>query len=126
MLGDLVFELFGIYLDEVRPAIAPKNEDPATARLFLRVKKGKVEPDINLGRHVARFAREKLGLALTPTTIRSIVDTSVVAEHRRGNITDEQLAATYRVSGHSPETSLKFYQRYFIILLLIISIVITM
>ena len=115
MLGDLVFELFVIYLEKVRPAIAPKDEDPATARLFLRVKKdGKIEPDTNLGRHVKRFARDKLNLAMTTASIRALVDTNVVAEHRRGNLTDEQVAATYRVSGHSADTSLKYYQRYII------------
>ena len=87
------------------------GEDPTTARLFLTMKKGKCGPDSNLGIHVSRFARSKLGLSLTPTSIRALVDTSVNAEHRRGNITDEQLAATYAVNGHSAETSHRFYQR---------------
>jgi hypothetical protein len=75
------------------------------------MKKGKSEPDHNLGLHVTRFARSKLGLSLNPTSIRAIVDTSAVAAHRRGNITDEQLAATYKVSGHTAGTSVKYYQR---------------
>lgn len=111
MLGPELREHFSLYLEEVRPAIAPRDEDPVTARLFLTVRKGKVEPDLNLGLHVSRFARRKLGLSLNPTSIRAIVDTAVVAEHRRGNITDDQLAATYKVSGHSAATSAKFYQR---------------
>lgn len=111
MLGKPLVELLAIYLERVRPAIAPKDEDPVTARLFLTVRKGKVEPDRNLGLHVSRFAMSKLGLSLNPTSIRAIVDTEVVAEHRRGNITDEQLAATFKVSGHSAGTSAKFYQR---------------
>ena len=112
MLGDLVVPLFDIYLEKVRPAIAPKDEDPATARLFLKVKKdGKTEPDTSLGRHVQRFARDKLNLAMGPTAVRAIVDTNVVAEYRRGNITREQLDATLRVSGHSENTSREYYQR---------------
>ena len=99
-------------MEKVRPAIAPKDEDPATARLFLAAKNGKGEPVTNLGLYVIRFARTKMGLSLSPTSIRAIVDTSVVAEHRRGNVTDEQLAATYKVSGHSAGTSVKYYQRY--------------
>ena len=112
MLGDLVVPLFDIYLEKVRPAIAPKDEDPATARLFLKVKKdGKTEPDTSLGRHVQRFARDQLGLSMGPTAVRAIVDTNVVAEYRRGNITREQLDATLMVSGHSENTSREYYQR---------------
>jgi len=111
MLGTPLVELFSKYLEKVRPAIAPRGEDPVTARLFLTMKKGKSEPDHNLGLHVTRFARSKLGLSLNPTSIRAIVDTSAVAAHRRGNITDEQLAATYKVSGHTAGTSVKYYQR---------------
>ena len=120
LLGTPLVGLFSIYMDIVRPAIAPKDEDPATARLFLAVKNGKGEPGNNLGLHVIRFARAKLGLSLAPTSIRAIVDTSVVAEHRRGNISDEQLAATYKVSGHTADTSVKFYQRYWIIKILLL------
>lgn len=110
-LGHEVKELFECFLDHVRPAIAPKDEDPAVAPLFLRVRSdGKVERDCNLGSHIARFARQ-YGLNLTPTTIRQIVDTNVVAEHRRGNVTDEQLQAIFTVSGHSEATSRKFYQK---------------
>ena len=99
------------YLKSVRPAIAPKDEDPAVARLFLRVRSdGKTEPDGNLGSHVARFARQH-GLNLSPTTVRKIVDTNVVAEHRKGNITNEQLQAIYTVTGHSEATSRQFYQK---------------
>ena len=112
ILGAPLRELFSIFMNTVRPAIAPRGEDPATARLFLTLRKGKFEPDLNLGLHVSRFARSKLGLSLNATSIRAIVDTSVVAEHRRGNISDEQLAATFKVSGHSEDTSVKFYQRY--------------
>ncbi len=108
LLGTPLVRLFSIYMDIVRPAIAPKDEDPATARLFLN---GKGEPDPNLGLHVIRFARAKLGLSLGPTAIRAIIDTSIVAEHRRGNISDEQLAATFKVSGHTANTSAQFYQR---------------
>ncbi len=111
VLGTPLVALFTKYMRVVRPAIAPMGEDPTTARLFLTMKKGKCGPDSNLGIHVSRFARSKLGLSLTPTSIRALVDTSVNAEHRRGNITDEQLAATYAVNGHSAETSHRFYQR---------------
>jgi hypothetical protein len=87
--------------------VAPKGENPATARLFL-TSKGK--PDKNIGLHITRYARG-LGLKLTATAIRAIVDTSVVAEHRRGNISDEMMSATFKVSGHSQATSEKYYQR---------------
>ena len=116
MLGTPVRRVFAIYIDKVRPAVAPRGEDPAKARLFLTAKG---EPDANLGLHVSRFAR-RLGLKLTATSIRAIVDTCVVAEHRRGNISDEQLSATLKVSGHSMDTSQQYYQRYKLLLILLL------
>ena len=131
MLAEEVAKVFYFYLKKVRPAIAPKREDPTTASLFLRVRKdGKTESDKNLGAHVTRFARA-LGYKLSPTTFRSIVDTHAVAEHRKGNITNEQLAATFTVNGHDASTSRQFYQRYvyyyvassYIILIIIVVII---
>lgn len=107
ILGLATRPLLKIYLERVRPKVAPRGENPATARLFLT---SKGMPDKNLGLHITRYARG-LGLNLTATAIRAIIDTSVVAEHRRGNISDEMMAATFKVSGHSQATSEKYYQR---------------
>ena len=98
--------LLALYVDVVRPLVAPKGENKDTAMLFLNLDG---TPDRLLGRHVERYFRTALNLKITTTTIRKMAETTAADLFRRGLLTQAQKEACHFVIGHSQTTSENFY-----------------
>ena len=96
-------ELLQIYLQKFRPRIKENPKDP----LFISLS-GNV---IRVGRFVAAFFKRVAGLNITTTTIRSIVATESATLLNTGAITAEARDSIQNISGHSGETSKKYYQK---------------
>ncbi len=96
-------ELLQIYLQKFRPRIKENPKDP----LFISLS-GNV---IRVGRFVAAFFKRVAGLNITTTTIRSLVATESANLLNTGAITADARDSIQNISGHSGETSKKYYQK---------------
>lgn len=99
-------DMLTLYVDVVRPLVAPVDEDQSTAMLFLNLDG---TPDKILGRHVRAYFLKHLNLNLDTTTIRKIADTTAADLFRRGLINREQVEACNFVNGHSKKKSEDYY-----------------
>jgi hypothetical protein len=95
-----------LYVENVRPFVAPDGENKKTAMLFLG-SDGK--PDLKLERRLRSFFKSELNLNLTTTTVRKIFDTTASDLHLRGLISAAELDAVHFVNGHTNTTSKDFY-----------------
>ena len=101
--------LLAVYLRYFRPAVlsphhVPDREDP----LFLNFDG---RPLLDLGRVVTAYFRRKLGLTLTTTTLRGMLETAAAAALRAGTITTGQRASVAAVNGHSLSMATTAYVR---------------
>ena len=101
-----VRELMSKYLELWRPLVALEDEDKSAAMLFLDTQ-GKW--DKRLERHVTTYFLQSVGLRITTTTMRKMMDTAADDMHRRGLLTTEHVAAVHFVAGHSAQTSADYY-----------------
>jgi hypothetical protein len=104
--NDSVKQLVEMYLDRVRPLVAPENEDTNTAMLILN---WKGVWDKRLDRHVTNFYSKMLHLNITSTTIRQMMETTALDYRLRGILSEEHLDAVHHVVGHSETTAKEFY-----------------
>jgi hypothetical protein len=98
-LGDVAREILSIYVSNIRPfAAIGKINDPESA---LFVKFGG-EQDCDPGRYITSFSHT-IGLHITSTGIRSMVEIEVDSKYKRGEITSEQRKAVSDSSNHSSQ-----------------------
>jgi len=106
-LGDVSKEILSVYTKYFRPRVVtarPFPNDP----LFVTFNG---LPDKRLGRHLTAFFQAKLGLNITTTLIRSLVETTVDTRYRNGEITLDQREAVSAISGHSSKIVKEHYLR---------------
>jgi len=106
-MSDISKEILSIYLKFFRPRVTnarPCPNDP----LFLTYQG---TPDKRLGRHVTAFFAPRLGINITTTLIRALVETTVEDKYRSGEITLDQREAMSAISGHSSKIVKDHYLR---------------
>jgi hypothetical protein len=96
-------ELLQMYLQKFRPRIKENRNDA----LFISLNGN----GIRVGRFVSAFFKRVAGLNITTTTIRAIVATESATLLNTGAITADERDSIQNISGHSGETSKKFYQK---------------
>lgn len=108
-LDDVSYEYFCLYWRIARPAICERlnvdisaDNDP----LFLNFSGNR---DVLIGNYISAFFRQKLGLAITTTTIRSLVEMEAKRLNRRGVLSTHEQEAIANVSGHSLSSTVKDY-----------------
>jgi hypothetical protein len=105
-LSAVTKELLGVYLQHLRPIAArglpPRNLDP------LWLKYSGVAED-GLGRKVVRFFTAQLGLHITTTAIRSLVETAMYEKYKEGEITLAQKESVHTINGHSSQVTQDYY-----------------
>lgn len=94
------------YLEILRPLVVAKSINRVKlvrdeAPLFITWS-GKA--DVCGGERVSKFFRKRCGLAITTTTLRSLMETEADMAERSGLITRDELVAINNVNGHTSET----------------------
>lgn len=100
-------ELLAIYVDHLRPQVARQQPLPADP-LWLKYS-GAAED--SLGRQVTKFFKAELGLLITTTAIRSLVETAMHEKHQDGEITQAQRESVHAINGHSSQVTQDYYIR---------------
>lgn len=100
-------ELLGVYLDHLRPQVARMPPLPADP-LWLKFSGAREEA---LGRQVTKFFKAELGLIITTTAIRSLVETAMHEKHQDGEITQAQRESVQAINGHSSQVTQDYYVR---------------
>jgi hypothetical protein len=106
-LGDISKEILAMYMKFFRPRVVTSRPCPNDP-LFITFHG---HPDLRLGRHVTDFFASRLGINITTTLIRSLVESTVEQRYRSGEITLEQREAMSVISGHSNKIAKEFYVR---------------
>jgi len=96
-MGDISKEILSVYLKFFRPRVTNARSCPNDP-LFLTFQG---TADRQLGRHVTAFFKPRLGIHITTTLIRVLVETTVEERYRSGEITLDQREAMSAISGHS-------------------------
>ena len=99
-------DVVAMYIDAVRPLVAPDDENQATAMLFLNLDG---TPDTNLGRHVSAYFLKHLHINIDTNTIRKIAETTAADLFRRGLLSQAQVAGCNFVNGHSGQCADDYY-----------------
>ena len=106
-MSNTSLELFLIYIDILRPLVSNGHNDPQDP-LWINWKGGR---DNTIGRKVQRFYIHTLGLDVTTTRIRSLVETVAHDLHASGEITLGEKQSTAEVNGHSSSVVEGYYLR---------------
>ena len=72
----------------------------------------KGERDKRIGRHVTDFFKAHLGLHMTTTAIRSLVETTAHNALMEGTITPKERRAIQMINGHSSKTTEDYYHKH--------------
>jgi hypothetical protein len=70
------------------------------------------ERDQRIGRHVTEFFKANLGLHVTTTNIRSLVETTAHNAMLEGTITSKERNAIQMINGHSSKTTEDYYHKH--------------
>lgn len=102
--------LLGIYVDTIRPQLVSmyQHEDGPSSPGILNYDG---HTGVEVGRRVTEFCREKLGLHITTTAIRSLVETEMDDRFRQGIVGGDTKAALHGLGGHSSATTTDHYIR---------------
>lgn len=105
-------KLLRIYLTVFRPLAVLNSKNPNANsddyNLFLTYEG---EPETRLSRLVSLFFRYRMGLHITPTTLRAIMESTVADRLHDGTADPEECFATSHVNGHSITTRDMYYKR---------------
>ena len=101
-------ELFLIYFDILRPSVSQGRCNDPQDPLWINWKGGR---ENNIGRKVQRFYIHTLGLDVTTTRIRSLVETVAHDLYASGEITLGEKQSTAKVNGHSSSIVEGYYLR---------------
>lgn len=104
-LSELAMKLLALYLQHIRPQVergAPCDDDPLWLNCY-----GHAE--LKIGKRVSEFFRKSLQLHITTTAIRSLVETTMDAMHRRGEISNEEKFAVHKINGHTSGVAQDYY-----------------
>lgn len=104
-LSELSMKLLAMYLRHIRPWVErtkPRRQDP----LWLDFDG---EAEKHIGKRVSEFFRKSLGLHITTTAIRSLVETTMDSMFRRGEISNEEKAAVHKINGHTSIVAEDYY-----------------
>ncbi len=109
ILSDLARPMIQLYLEHVRPMVVPATRalHPGDA-LWLNFEG---EPYVNIGRLPLEYFRDQMGLRITTTTLRSMLETETQQKKDAGLITDAERDAICTVVGHSNATAHDYYVR---------------
>jgi hypothetical protein len=103
------------YISSIRPAIVAHYEIAATdgpqSALWLNPCTGTAMMKEKIGISVVNFFKKKMGLKLSITTIRSVVETSTDNARQRGIITSVEQNSVQKLNGHSSAVVKDFYLR---------------
>jgi hypothetical protein len=102
--SDLFRQLLQIYMEKVR-LFVPQRSTLPTALLLISYD----NTPIRVGRYVTRFFKRTLGLHITTTIIRCIVETSTEELHENGTVSNSERNSILNVNGHKMNTMKKFY-----------------
>ncbi len=100
---DATAQMLGIYYEHYRPRILQQPNDP----LFISQTGSK----LRMGRLLSAYFKRTLGLKISSTTIRSIVETEAEGLLLAGQISAAERASVLNINGHKGTTSFKFYQK---------------
>jgi hypothetical protein len=106
-MGNVSKEILSLYMKYFRPRVVSSRPTPNDV-LFLTFQG---TPDRRLGRHVTAFFKLRLGIHITTTLIRVLVETTVEEKYRSGEITLDQREAMSVISGHSSKIVKDHYLR---------------
>jgi hypothetical protein len=105
-MSNISLELFQTYVDMLRPMVSQGRCNEPKHSLWLNWKGAK---DTSIGRKVQRFYIRTLGLDVTTTRIRSLLETVANDLHESGDITLGAKQALGGTSGHSDATIKGYY-----------------
>lgn len=105
-LGVVSHELLSIYVQYVRPQVSRSNPPQDAEDLWITYR-GTTE--MHLGKLLTAFFIRSLGLRVTITAIRSLVETMMHKKMQQGVITQEQRNAVMNINGHSSATTEAYY-----------------
>ena len=107
-LSTVTQKLLTQYMNYVRPTACttsrPSSDDP----LWLRFDGS---PDAHIGVRLTAFFKKELGLHITTTSIRSLIETTFDTLHVQGVITAQQRASVSNINGHTGEVARDYYVR---------------
>lgn len=103
-IGEAAWELLQLYLEVLRPLVAQVTNNAAA--LWLRFDGS---PDLAIGKKVSSFFMKALGLSITVTTIRDLVETESKAKLLEGKITAQERDSIMSINGHSSATVAAHY-----------------
>lgn len=104
-LSEVSMRLLSLYLQHIRPQLErsiPCDTDP----LWLDFEG---QPEKQIGKRVSEFFRKSLGLHITTTSIRSLIETTMDSMYRRGEISNEEKTAVHTINGHSSSVAKDYY-----------------
>ena len=107
-LSNVSLELFQIYIDMLRPSASQGRCNDPQDPLWLNWKGAREK---NIGRKVQRFYIRTLGLDITTTRIRSLLETVANDLHESGAITLGEKQSIARINGHSSAIVQSHYLR---------------
>jgi len=108
-LDDVSYEYFCIYWTIARPSVCKRlgiNLSADNDPLFLTFN-GKKE--MLIGHYITQFFKQKIGLCITTTTIRALVEIEAKRLSRRGLLSAHEQEAVANVSGHSLTSTVRDY-----------------
>lgn len=100
------YELLMVYLNTLRPQASRLCHDGPDEPLWLTYYGNAIG---DAGKRVTRFFKRTLGLHISTTRIRSLVETEVHKLFKQGRVTQEQKMSVQNINGHSSEVTEAFY-----------------
>jgi hypothetical protein len=102
--GELFLQIFSKYTRFIRPKILMRDLD----FVFIELDGNQLD----LGRKLTVFFEGAIGLHITSTTIRSLVETEVADLRLENKITDTQRNSIMTLNGHSSQVTQDYYVRH--------------
>ena len=99
--GSIFLQIFEKYMLYVRPALKEKDTD----FLFVDLEGNQID----MGRKLITFFESALGLHLTSTTIRSVVETEVNDLFNQGKLSRREKESMMNLNGHSSQVTHDYY-----------------
>lgn len=99
-------QLLQHYLAHVRPRVCIQDKPSDTDALWLAYNG---LPDHNAGTNLTAFFKRTLGLHITTTAIRSLVETSMSELHDKGVISGQQMQSVQAINGHTSAVANDYY-----------------
>lgn len=105
-LGVVAQELVYLYVQTVRPQVCRAAEIHPDDHMWITYRG---EADLHVGKLVTMFFIRKLGLSVTTTSIRGLVETTMDQKYKAGQISETERMAVQNINGHSSAVTRDYY-----------------